>query len=166
MPLKAIWQNNTPYSKFLLSVGVILISAVTFTLLSMVMATMIYGVGFMELAKIIEDYDNPLTISILKLIQTLSEIGTFIIPALILAYFFDNRPVAYLGLDKKPLTISFVLIVILMLVALPFINFLGEMNSHMSLPSWLSGLEQWMKESEEKARQITEKFLVMNSAGD
>jgi uncharacterized protein len=166
MPLKAIWQNNTPYSKFLLAVGVILISAVTFTLLSMVLASMVYGVGIMELANIIEDMDNPLTISILKLIQTLSEIGTFIIPAIVLAYFFDNRPAAYLGLDKKPMSSSAVLIIILMVVALPFINFLGEMNSHMSLPSWLAGLEQWMKDSEEKAMLITEKFLVMNSAGD
>jgi membrane protease YdiL (CAAX protease family) len=166
MPLKAIWQNNTPYSKFLLSVGVILIGAVLFTLVATMMAVSIYGVSMLELPKIIEDFDNPLTIEILKLIQTVSEIGTFIIPAILLAYFFSTKPSMYLGLDKKALPTSYLLIVVLMVVALPFINFLGELNSHMKLPEALSGLEKWMKDSEDKAALVTEKFLVMNSAKD
>ncbi len=166
MPLKAIWQNNTPYSKFLLSVGVILISAVFFTIVSMMVATSMYGVSMLEMPKIIEDLDNPVTIEMLKLIQTISEIGTFIVPAILLAYFFSTRPVNYLGLDKKALPTSYLLIAVLMIVALPFINFLGEMNSHMSLPEWLSGVEKWMKDSEDKAAQLTEKFLEMNSMKD
>lgn len=166
MPLKAIWQNNTPYSKFLLSVGVILISAVFFTIVSMMVATSMYGVSMLEMPKIIEDLDNPVTIEMLKLIQTLSEIGTFIVPAILLAYFFSFQPANYLGLDKKALPASHLLIAVLMIVALPFINFLGEMNSHMRLPEWLSGVEKWMKDSEDKAAQLTEKFLEMNSIKD
>src|SRR5438034_131810 len=130
MPLKAIWQNNTSYSKFLLSVGVILISVTFISILSLVVASLVYHIGILDLTKIINDLDNPLTIEILKLIQTLSEIGTFIIPAFLLAYFFSTRPSTYLGLDKKALPISYVLIFILMIVALPFINYLGEVNSH------------------------------------
>jgi membrane protease YdiL (CAAX protease family) len=166
MPLKAIWQNNTPYSKFLISVGVILISAIFFTIVSVILATSVYGVSILELPKIIEDFDNPLTIEMLKLIQTVSTIGTFIIPAILLAYFFSTQPAAYLGLDKKALPGSFILIVVLMVVALPFINFLGELNSHMKLPEGLSGLEKWMKDAEDKAALVMEKFLVMNSAKD
>jgi membrane protease YdiL (CAAX protease family) len=166
MPLKAIWQNNTSYSKFLLSVGVILISAVLFTIIAMMAATSMYGVSMLEMPKIIEDLDNPVTIEMLKLIQTISEIGTFIVPAILLAYFFSTRPVNYLGLDKKALPASYLLVAVLMIVALPFINYLGELNSHMKLPEALSGLEKWMKDSEDKAAQLTEKFLEMNSAKD
>jgi hypothetical protein len=36
----------------------------------------------------------------------------------------------------------------------------------MSLPSWLSGLENWMRESEDKAAKLTEKFLEINSGWD
>jgi uncharacterized protein len=166
MPMKAIWQNNSPYSKFLLSVGVILICAVLFTIISMMVATSIYGVSMLEMPNIIEDLDNPLTIEMLKLIQTISAIGTFIVPAVLLAYFFSTQPANYLGLDKKAMPTSYLLIVVLMVVALPFINYLGELNSRMSLPEWMSGLENWMKNSEEKAAQLTEKFLVMNTTGE
>jgi uncharacterized protein len=166
MALKAIWQNNTAYSKFLLTVGIILMSAVLFTLIATMMANAIYGVSMLELPQIIEDLDNPLTIEILKLIQTVSTLGTFIVPALLLAYFFSTRPASYLGLDRKPQPASAFLIIVLMIVALPFINYLGELNSRMSLPSWLSGMEQWMKDSEDKAALLTEKFLVMNTIRD
>jgi membrane protease YdiL (CAAX protease family) len=166
MPLKAIWQNNTPYSKFLLAVGVILLSAVLFTLISTMLVSVIYGVSIFQLQGMIEDLDNPLTISVLKFIQAFSDIGTFIIPAFILAYFFSPSPSAYLGLDKKPMPVSSLIVIILLVVALPFINYLGELNSHMSFPSWLSGIEKWMKDSEDKAAVLTEKFLVMNSVKD
>jgi membrane protease YdiL (CAAX protease family) len=53
-----------------------------------------------------------------------------------------------------------------MIVATPVINFLGEINSYMHLPGFLRSVEEWMRESEDKAAQLTEAFLKMNSTGD
>jgi hypothetical protein len=52
MPLKAIWENSTPYSRFLLTVGVVLISAVLFTVISVMAAIAIYGVGLVQLQQL------------------------------------------------------------------------------------------------------------------
>ena len=42
---------------------------------------------------------------------------------------------------------------------MPFIKFTAELNSRLSLPSWLSDVEQWMRNSEDEAARLTEAFL-------
>jgi membrane protease YdiL (CAAX protease family) len=166
MSFKAIWAGSTAYSKFLLAVGIILTSAVFFTLLSMVAATLVYEVSMVKLQEILNDFSDPKAIPILKFIQTFSTIGTFILPAFVIAYLFSQEPLEYLSLRKKAAAISSILVVVALVAALPLINFLGEINSHMSLPSFLSGIEKWMKDSEDKASELTKSFLVMHSVSD
>jgi membrane protease YdiL (CAAX protease family) len=166
MSLKATWAGTSPYSKFLLAVGVILISAVLFTLISTLAAMSFYGISMSQLQFLLSDFSNPDAIPVLKLIQTVSTIGTFILPPFLIAYLFDARPASYLSLDKKAKFSSALLVVVALIAALPFINFLGDLNSRMSLPSFLSGLEKWMKSSEEQAAQLTRSFLEMHSVSD
>jgi len=164
--IKAIWAGNTPYSKFLISVGIILVSAVFFTILSTLLATVFYGVSFAQLQLLMSEPSQPVTLSILKLVQTLSAIGTFIVPPFILAWLFSNRPMNFLSLDRKPDNFSLLLVLVVMIISTPLVNFLGELNSHLHLPGFLKGVEDWMRESEDKAAQLTEAFLDMKSPGD
>ena len=166
MPLKAIWAYSSAYSKFLFTVGIVLISAVLFTLISMMAVSIIYGIDFAHLQQSLSDTSNPASIPLLKFIQAFSEIGAFIFPALLIAYFFDQQPLDYLCISKKINVTTALLVVVTLLAALPIINFLGELNSRMSLPSFLSGIENWMKESEDKAAQLTKQFLEMHSVSD
>jgi len=46
-----------------------------------------------------------------------------------------------------------------MIIIIPFINLLGDLNHQMVLPKMFSGIEVWMKTSEEQATLLTEKFL-------
>ena len=103
MGLKAIWANNTPYSKFLISVGIILLSAVFFTLLGTFLASIFYGVDMAQLAVLMSNLENPSNIEVLKMVQTVSAIGTFIVPPFILAWLFDPSPLEFLTIKRKPL---------------------------------------------------------------
>ena len=163
MQLKAMWANNSPSSKFLLAIGMAIIGAFLFSLVAFGLAAAIYGIDPMYLAELLNDLDNPLAIDVLKLIQTVSEIGTFILPALFLAYTFDSSPSGYLHLKRKPGWISVFSILVLLIAAVPLINFIGDLNSRMVLPSWLAGLERQMKATEAHAALLTEKFLLINS---
>jgi membrane protease YdiL (CAAX protease family) len=164
--MKAIWAGNTIYSKFLITVGIILLCGITFTLLSTVLATFIGGVNMTELQAILTDPSQPRSLWFLKLIQTFSAIGAFIIPPLILAYLFSNHPFKYLSLDKKPEAGALFLVLLIMLIATPVINFLGELNSHLHLPESLKGIENWMRNSEEKAAELTKLFLKMDTPSE
>lgn len=158
--MKAIWKDNSSYSKLLLTVGITLLSAVLFTFLSLTAVMVITGIPYSQIQGIITNYSDHRAGGILKIVQTISAFGTFVVPPFFLAYFFSTKPVSYLGLDQKPGR-SWTLAVFIMLVALPFINFLGDLNSHLMLPEFLKGVERWMKSTEDQAAKITELFLDM-----
>ena len=166
MSLKAIWANNTPYSKFLISVGIILISAVFFTLLGTFLASIFFGVDAAQLASMMTNLENPSNISVLKMMQTVSAIGTFVVPPFILAWLFHPAPLSFLSIDRKPAGTAVFMIIMMLMFAIPLINHLGELNSYFHLPSALKGVEDWMRSSEEQAAKITQAFLIMTSPSE
>ncbi|GAB1454266.1 hypothetical protein MASR2M47_43220 [Draconibacterium sp.] len=124
-----------------------------------------FGVDVMLSITNISDLSNPETLRILKYFQVVQSIGVFIIPPFILGWLFHGQVAEYLSLNKPVNFASVLLVLLLSFAASPFINFIGEMNANMQLPEWLSGLENWMKNTEEKAAELTEAFLKVDSLG-
>ena len=103
---------------------------------------------------------NPLSdINTLKWIQLLQTITLFLLPSLILAYLCAKAPFRWLQLDKKADWKVFLWAIGIMLVALPAINLMSHWNQQMVLPTWLSGLEEWMKSKEAEAEWLTKQFM-------
>jgi hypothetical protein len=84
----------------------------------------------------------------------------------VLAYLFHGNPKEYLQLRKVAPAASLLWVGLGMLAAVPLINLLGDLNSRMHLPSFLAPVEQWMRDSEDKAAVLTEAFLDMPGPGD
>lgn len=160
-----IWQESTPYSKLLITVGIVLVSTVTFTFVSMICAMLFLHIGVNDLQAVLSDINNPDALPALKLVQTLSSIGTFVIPPFVLAYLFSQNAKEYLKLHKKISITDIVLVLIAMFASVPLINYLAELNQKMVLPSFLGQLESWMKDKESLAGEITDKFLNVHSTG-
>jgi membrane protease YdiL (CAAX protease family) len=59
----------------------------------------------------------------------------------------------------------FVLAILVMLCAMPGINLLADLNSHIRLPESLGFIEQILKEQEEAAAALTERFLQADTIG-
>lgn len=102
--------------------------------------------------------DNPNTIAVLKIIQGFSVLVIFVFPALLFAAFWTKPRIHYLGITAMPSMRTLIIAGIGMLFAMPMINWLSDLNQHMSLPEAFSGIETWMKQSEEKAKVLTEAF--------
>ncbi|HNP49358.1 MAG TPA: CPBP family intramembrane metalloprotease [Bacteroidia bacterium] len=164
MSFKAIWANNSPYSKFLISVGIILLCAVFSTLVSTLLSSAIYQVNFAELQTLLNNLEDPRAIAILKLVQTISAIGTFVVPPFLIAYLIDPEPLTFLGVNKMANLRSIVMVVLVVMAAVPVINLLGELNSSMHLPGFLKAVEDWMRDSEDRAAGLTKAFLEMPDA--
>lgn len=164
MSFKAIWANNSPYSKFLISVGIILLCAVFSTLVSTLLSSAIYQVNFAELQTLLNNLEDPRAIAILKLVQTISAIGTFVVPPFLIAYLIDPEPLTFLGVNKVANIRSIVMVVLVVMAAVPVINLLGELNSSMHLPGFLKAVEDWMRDSEDRAAGLTKAFLEMPDA--
>jgi len=153
------FRDMKPFSQLLFSAFVIIVCFLGFMVLSFIIAIPIYGLETTLNIASFNDFDNPETIVLLKYFQTVQAIGLFIVPPIILGYLFYGNIKEYLYLNKSFNPSSLILVLVLMFFAGPFINFIGEINNSMVFPEWLAGVEQWMKDAEESAAEITEAFL-------
>ncbi len=95
----------------------------------------------------------------LKLLQFLQTLGVFLLPCFIAAYLWSEKPLLYLHLTTAPNWQIALLTVAMMVIALPAINLLGYWNQQLTLPDFLRPLEELMKQQEEAAALLTERFI-------
>jgi uncharacterized protein len=159
MSLKAIWADRNPHSKFLILVGVVLISYGTILTIGMFLIKPLFGIDLLLDKNFTKRLDDPIVLEAIKFLQLLQSFAVFIIPAFITAYLFSPSASFFLGIDKKPLGSSVVLAMFATIAAVPFINWLGAVNHLADLPAW-------MKETEEQAMELTKAYLRMEDPGD
>lgn len=104
-------------------------------------------------------------IAFLEIGQAISVVLLFLLPAVLFAALWTKPKIHYLGITTKPSIKTMVWAGIGILVAVPLINWLADMNSQMQLPAALSGIEDWMKKSEAEAKLLTDALTKGTSIG-
>ena len=104
-------------------------------------------------------------VTALKWIQLSQTIALFLVPSSLVAYLVSKSPIKWLKLDTRPELKSALWAIGIMLVALPAINLLADINQQMVLPTWLSGVEEWMKSKEAEAEWLTKQFMSATTIG-
>jgi membrane protease YdiL (CAAX protease family) len=157
--LKNIFNHLSPGSKLGIVALVTLMSLLVSMIIASVISIPIFGID--NFTKMISSSVNmgDENISFLKFMQMAQSIGLFIVSSLLLALFFGDNILDYLKLNKQPYLTSIILAIVIVVVASPFINFISEINSKLTLPSAFSSIEQWMRESEDTAGKLTKLFL-------
>jgi hypothetical protein len=160
------FNNANAPTKILFSVFIVLSSLFIFSILALILAMPLFGLSLSELMSLYPDLTNSSNVGLLKYFQIVQSIGVFVVPPFILAYFFGKGPKTYLHFSPKYAKGSGLLVLILMIIILPLINLLAEMNASLSLPEFLDPMEKWMKQMEDSAERLTEMFLTTHSAKD
>jgi membrane protease YdiL (CAAX protease family) len=164
-PKQPILESLTPFTRILFAILLIISSfAVTF-FLGMAMASPLFGVGMKDILSALSDFENPVTLKLLKYFQVIQSFGLFIFPSLLAGYFFERSSKRYLYLDKPSKWLIYLLTLVLMLASLPLINWMVSVNDMMKLPEFLRGMEEWMKATEKEAAKLTEAFMQMPTVG-
>ncbi len=104
-------------------------------------------------------------IGLLKCIQIFSSLG-FILPPLICARIEKQNVSNYFGFRQTIAPATILAAAVLMVCALPLLEFSVQINQKMNLPEALKGIEEWMKMKEEEMKVLTEKLLSMKTAAD
>lgn len=89
----------------------------------------------------------------------------FIGTAVLTAKFSTPHPWEFLGVTERISWRPFCGVVIVFILALPFLNQLIYYNSQMSLPESMAGIERYMREMEEINGKFTEIILSTSSTG-
>ncbi len=109
--------------------------------------------------------DNPNVVIGLKVVQAFMVFIIFICPAILFSVFWTKTRVRYSGIITKPAFLTLLLGGIGIVLALPFINWLSELNKQLSLPQTFNGIEVWMQKSEARMTMITEVYTRGNTIG-
>ena len=106
------------------------------------------------------DFNDIKIVSALKLIQGVSTITIFLLPAIAFAFFtYRFRQFYFLGFRKQESISFYLLAIVIVFCSIPFVGWLGELNQHMPLA-------KWMIDSEKEATKQMEAFLKVNTTSD
>ena len=144
--------------------GIFIRSGIFYKILLLVAISMFFTlailplVGLLQFSKLDENV-------FLKLSQLLMSVGMFVIPPFVFAYLCSENNRSYLHINLKINWQAIFLVFVFMILIIPFINLLSDLNQRVVLPSALSGIENQLKIFEEKASKLTENLLNVHSFG-
>jgi uncharacterized protein len=148
---------KSPWSQLALFLGLFLAAWLITGFLSLA----IYqanGISVFELDKI--NLEDPHIITVLKIVQALSSIILFILPVFFFARIvFTGNYSYFLGFRKADKMNMYALAIIGILLALPFVFWLGDLNQAIPLP------KNFVKLEEDASKQMTA-FLKVRHSGD
>ncbi len=159
------FREMKPLSQLMFSAFIVLVVFLAVQVVAALIAIPLFGME--QLSGMVHGLNltNQKTIGMLKYFQVCQSLGLFIAPSFLIAWLLHGNSVQYLRLDQ-PIGGTLVWMVILLVIVInPVINFTGALNAKMHLPEWLGSLEEWMRETEDAATRLTDAFLSTKSVG-
>lgn len=135
-----------------------IICMVVFTSIGVFGAIGFFNVNIFTNPEVMKQANEPNVLAALQLMQTMQAIGLFIVPSIGFAMLASHNKWKYLQVNSAPKILPLLAVVIMAVVAIPFINYLGEWNSHLPFP-------KWVYDREKEAEEMLEAFLGFNSIG-
>lgn len=152
-------RDATPFTQLLFTLIAILLGGIILSLAGFLGCWIFMGVSFADLTFMLGDFDKPENLVLLKFFQILQTVGMFILPPLVIVWSMEDKPLSYLQLDVKPGGFRLFMVCAIILAGGPVIEWFSIVNQHLVLPSWMNSLEEWMRNSEDQATDITRAFL-------
>lgn len=129
---------KSPWSQFGVFLG-LLGAAFVFTML--ISTAVLFASGMPAPAG--GNWEEPNFIQVMKVLQALSSILLFFVPAAVFARIaFNYKPFHYLGFRPAINPRMYLLAIVCMLASFPVVSALGELNHAIPLPQWMMDLEK------------------------
>ena len=134
-----------------------------FILLALIIIGLILGT-VIGLAYVFITKSNPQDLNSLRFMQISSQLFTFVFPPIAYAFLVKEKPVNALGLKNSKI-LWFLIGTAMIFAIMPLNSILAEWNAGLTLPESLSALEQIMKDMQESATAMIEKFVSVDTIG-
>ncbi|MDZ4793390.1 MAG: CPBP family intramembrane glutamic endopeptidase [Bacteroidota bacterium] len=162
--MKGLLKTKPPLTQFVILVSIALASFFILGLIGTVILSNVTGMSFEAMSDSSKwDYNSTTLVTMIRGMQVIQFVCLFLIPSFICARLFSTNSTNYLGLKKPSGMAYFLVAVAIMLLALPLVNFLGELNRNVQFPA---GIANWMKEQEAEAAKTIKALLSKDSIQD
>jgi membrane protease YdiL (CAAX protease family) len=150
--------SETTYLQIIFVGLVVLIGTIALMLIGLGISGAIYGFDT-TMGVFKGSMNSPEEISILKFFQFLNQLSLFVVPVIALVLFIKKDKPDFICLQKAPNTNQFVAIILLYIASIPLIQYSMQLNSQMQLPESMQALQDWMRNKEDLAANLTNKFM-------
>jgi membrane protease YdiL (CAAX protease family) len=152
--ISTFFRESSPAMKITLTLLFCLTGMLFFMLIGSIVIFSIYGSTALSYLSN-PNPSIPEALAVLKILQICQGIGMFIVPGFLLAMYFSSNPLRYLGFNRINVNLG-LLAILTILVAYPAINLLASLNEQVSMPQWMTDMEQ-------KAQVLTKAFMSVDS---
>jgi membrane protease YdiL (CAAX protease family) len=156
--MRGMFQNTNYFTQLALTLTVVLSMIFLSSMVAAIVAVPLYGINIDNLSNLATGLDDPQNIALLKYLQIIASLFGFVISGLILAYIFSDNSSKYLWMERTPKYKFSLAAILLILVAFPLINFIGELNSYLQLPDFLGG--KYFELQDNQNEILMDKFLA------
>lgn len=162
--MRGLLKAKSPGTQFLILISIALASFFILGLLGTVLLSKITGISIEKMSDSSKwDYSSDTLITVIRGMQVIQFISLFFIPTFLCAWFFSTDSKKFLGL-RKPSNIGYFLVAVaVMIIALPVVSFLGELNRQVQFPA---GIDKWMKAQEAEAAKSIQAVLSRHTIKD
>lgn len=151
-----------PGLQFIVVIGLLILALIVGSFIGMIIIGLRYGTQ--TLTDILQaNLSAPNVSASLWILQFFGTTMPILATPIIFSYFIIREPDEYL---KTHLNFPWLLIVVVfvaMMLSNPLIEFLGNLNEKMVLPKFLKGMEDWMRQSENDTKKLSDAMMTMNT---
>lgn len=142
-------------------------------LVCLVLFVFLFGVVFSGLGELIayavfhtlDMYKASSPADYIRIVQTFSSIGMFLVPALLFAYCQDKKWLNYGSANRKPHYLLVNVTLLLSIVILPLVAVTEQWNQSLQLPESMANVQQWMRAMEDRAEEMMTFLTFEHSTG-
>ncbi len=162
--MKGLLKSKPAGTQFLILISIALASFFIIGLLGTVLLSKISGMSLETMSDSAKwDYNSSTLITVIRGMQIIQFVSLFLIPSFLCAWFFSTNSKKYLGF-KKPSNMGYFLVAAgVLLLSLPLVSFLGELNRNVQFPA---SIANWMKEQEAEAAKTIKALLSKHTIKD
>ncbi|MFM6954572.1 MAG: lysostaphin resistance A-like protein [Sphingobacteriaceae bacterium] len=135
----------------------VVLGMILFSLLGVLLGALFYKQSLLAIASLNQN------VGFLRIVQLFSSVGSFLLPA----WWFVKREgyeaPSFFKLNTPTSIPLFLLTGILLYFSASFFQWTIDVNNAMHLPSFLAGVETWMRQQEDQLTALTQQFLAMPS---
>ena len=162
--MKGLLKEKSAGTQFLLLISIALASFFILGLIGTVLLSKITGMSLATMSDSSKwDYNDGTLLTVIRGMQIIQFVTLFVIPTFVCAWLFSTDSKKYLGFKKPSNLVYFLGGVGVLLLAIPFVNFLGELNRNVQFPA---GLEKWLKTQETEAAKTINALLSKHTIKD
>ena len=162
---QGFFYDARPLTKLLLVAFLMVCCYLIFFGMGILLALPMFKIPPGEVISILENNEIETNIGLLKFLQVLYSIGLFLVPAILTGILIQRNTWKYLKADRISSYWIIILVITVMVISIPWINFTSFLNEKLSLPERWGDLMKTIRENDENSWELMKAYLQTDNIG-